>query len=274
MILGGDAIRERLNDGEILRDGTWEDSSIKEASYALRIAPDGLLINGRFFEPGEIYEGSYLEIEPGSIAILSTIERMKMPADLVGRLGIRLNYALQGLTGLMGIQVDPLYGNGLESERLFIRVMNVGTQSIRLWPGEEVFTFELQQVTDTRRVGDKEPTWTRIKDGFRHQRDLSSSYSTQLQNELSQQSRNIRDYLQPLVMFGVFLLAVTMLGVSLSVVLSLRETPTAQVPSWFTDWAWIFLLLMLGAATLTTAAMGIVITWAGAPAIGRLWTKK
>ena len=43
MILSGDAILNRLQDGQIFRQGTWHEDFIKEASYALRVANDGLL---------------------------------------------------------------------------------------------------------------------------------------------------------------------------------------------------------------------------------------
>ena len=93
-----------------------------------------------------ITKSDYIEIDPGKIAILSTIEKVTMPSDLVGKIGIRLDYALLGLTGLMGIQVDPYYGHDKEGERLFIRVANFGNDPIRLSPGDRVFTFELHEV--------------------------------------------------------------------------------------------------------------------------------
>ena len=46
MILSGDAIRERLNDGEIFRKDTCDEKYIEEASYALRLAPDGMMLGG------------------------------------------------------------------------------------------------------------------------------------------------------------------------------------------------------------------------------------
>ena len=82
MILSGEAIRERLNDGQIFRHGSWVEGSLKEASYALRIADDGLLINGEFYDPGVHFTETYIEIEPGKIAILSTKERLNMPKSL------------------------------------------------------------------------------------------------------------------------------------------------------------------------------------------------
>ena len=47
MILDKTTIRERLYNGEVFKDGTWVEESIKEASYALRVASDGLLLRGK-----------------------------------------------------------------------------------------------------------------------------------------------------------------------------------------------------------------------------------
>ncbi len=151
MILSGNAIRERLEFGEIFEEGTWDkrpinEGALKEASYALRVAPDGLMLEGKHYRPGEECIRGDIKIEPGKIAILSTVERLNMPGDLVGKIGIRFKYACQGLTGLMGIQVDPFYGRGRGNERLYIRVANLGNYSILIPLSAEVFTFELHQV--------------------------------------------------------------------------------------------------------------------------------
>ena len=138
MILGHNEIHNRLAKGEVFRRDTWDPSCIKEASYVLRIADDGLLLDGQFYDPfnqKNRYEGDYIVIDPGKIAILSTKEELIMPPDLVGKIGIRLEFALLGLTGLMGIQVDPLYGHDKKRERLYIRVANFGNAPIRLSPG-------------------------------------------------------------------------------------------------------------------------------------------
>ena len=79
MILSGEEIRKRLNDEQIFREGSWDNECIAEVSYTLRIANDGLLINGTFYDPGIPYKGGYIEIAPGEIAILSTKERLNMP---------------------------------------------------------------------------------------------------------------------------------------------------------------------------------------------------
>ena len=65
MILGRAEILRRLNYGEIFREKTWDKEALQEASYALRIADDGLLIDDEFFPPGKPYTGGYIYIEPG-----------------------------------------------------------------------------------------------------------------------------------------------------------------------------------------------------------------
>ena len=257
MILSGEEIRNRLKNKQILREGTWDDDCIAEVSYTLRIANDGLLINGKFYDPGIPYKGGYIEIEPGEIAILSTKARLNMPCNLMGKIGIRLEYALQGLTGLMGIQVDPLYGHDKEAERLFIRVANFGNEPIRLSPGDKVFTFELHEVSGDVPLISKESSWPRIKRSLRHQRDVSWSYVTRVQENLEMGTQNIRQYHQPLVMFGIFLLAVTILGVALLVIVNGRDTPEVYVPMWVRDWGWKVLLGTLSFAAVMTGLMGI-----------------
>ena len=177
MILAQEEILERLCAGDIFKEGTWSRACLKEASYALRIADDALLIDGKFYDPGKKYDGDYISIEPGKIAILSTKEQLFMPADLVGKIGIRLKYAHQGLTGLMGIQVDPLFGRNKRDERLYIRVANLGNEMIQLSPGDEVFTFELHQLKGKFKESKKESMWSRIKEELRYQSNSSWSYT-------------------------------------------------------------------------------------------------
>ena len=267
MILSGQAILSRLKNAEIFKKGSWDPSQIKEASYVLRIADDGLLVDGKFYDPTNSFRESYITIAPGKIAILSTLERLDMPPDLVGKIGIRLEYALQGLTGLMSIQVDPLYGNGKEDERLYIRVANLGNEPIRLSPGDGLFTFELHQVTGCVTGQKRGDSWKRIKRDLQNQKEPSWTYVTRvednqkdqanrLEEKLKSETENLREHLQPLIMFGIFLVAVTILGAALSIILSLRNTPEASVPSWVTGWGWIVLLFTLSFAGAATAFMG------------------
>ena len=102
MILNGDQIRERCEDEssapEVFKPGTWVASGFMEASYVLRVATDQIMIDGTLYEKGNGYPGTYIEIKPGRIAVLSTMEELVMPNDLVGKIGIRIRYALKSLS--------------------------------------------------------------------------------------------------------------------------------------------------------------------------------
>ena len=274
MILGSEEILRRLNNGEIFRKETWIAESIKEASYALRVAGDGMMLGGKRYRPEKDHAEGAIEIEPGKIAILSTLERLNMPGDLVGKIGIRFDFASQGLTGLMGIQVDPFFGRDNDRERLYIRVANLANDPISIPLHAEVFTLELHEVSEKvpEPLRSRIPMWHRIQENLAGQQEPSWSYVTRVQSELSEkaaeldkrlesETKNIRDYLQPVVMFGIFLVAVTILGVSLTVILSVRDIPTATIPRWVTSWGWVLLLSTLSVATVSTAAMGVLMAW-------------
>ena len=267
MILGREEILKRLKSGDIFRKFTWDEECLTEASYALRIADDGLLLDGKFYKPGERFKGDYIAIYPGKIAILSTKEEMVMPADLVGKIGIRLDYALLGLTGLMGIQVDPRYGSDKQKERLFIRVANFGNAPIRLSPGDMVFTFELHEVAGDVPKKPKQDSWQRIKKQLATLDNASWSYVTQVEDNFDKEVESVRQYLQPVVLFGIFLVAVTILGVALGLILNVSDTYIAYVPRWAITFGWVMFLITLCVACAATALMGAVM-------IFRLWRKK
>jgi hypothetical protein len=107
--------------------------------------------------------------------------------------------------------------------------------------------------------------WLRIQDTLADQNNSSWSNVTQVQSDFEEVEkrvednvRGIRDYLLSLVMFGIFLVAVTILGVAVSVILSVQDTPSVDVPDWVTGWGWKLLLSTISIATVSTGAMGAV----------------
>ena len=267
MILGHNEIHNRLAKGEIFISDTWNSDCIKEASYALRVAPDGLMLEGETYGPDrKRIEGSIV-IKRGQIAVLSTVERVNMPRDLVGSIGIRFEYACRGLIGFMGIQVDPLYGNGQSDERLYIRVANVSSDDIVIDVEAEVFTLEFHIVVGNvpQRPEPREPMWYRIRDALDKLSSPSLSNASQIQGDLKnvekqlkKDIKGVKNYLQPLVMFGIFLIAVTILGVALTVIVSGSDIPEVYVPTWVRNWGWKVLLGTLSAAAVATSLMGMV----------------
>ena len=257
MILGTEEIRDRMS--EIFVDGSGCIESIKEASYALRVAGDGMIIGEKIIEPGDEKKArSEIEIEPGRIAVLSTKERLCMPGNLVGRLGVRIKFASRGLAGLMGIQVDPYYGSkSKHGERLYIKVANLGNKTVHIEEGDLVFNMEFSKVKGASDLSEDKPdTWNRLNQamaGYGDQLDWTSL--TRIQHDATDQGRQnearidrelsgIRDGQQSVVMFGVFLVAITILATMVTQILRVENAP-----SWVTDWGWILLFLLSGAST-------------------------
>ena len=273
MILGHNEIHNRLTKGEVFRKGTWDPGCVKEASYVLRIAADGLLLDGKFYEPfskkkpnwfQQLTEPrNYIQIDPGKIAILSTLEELNMPPNLVGKIGIRLKFAHLGLTGLMGIQVDPLFGKDKEHERLYIRVANFGNDPIRLSEGDGVFTFELHEVKGHVRppVEPREDSWPRIKRTLKDLDDASWSYVTRVESDLSAETQSVKDYFQPLVMFGVFLVAASILAAAIAVLVQTPEPGKVVSTPWLGVNKENLLLWVLLAGILGTAWVGLAAGW-------------
>lgn len=255
MILGTEEILNRLNNCEIFHKGTWNDGSIKEASYALRVANDGMVIDGVIFPPGKKYGEPLIVIQPGRIAILSTEERLCMPGDLVGKLGVRLEFASKGLTGLMGIQVDPYYGSNQANERLYIKVANFGNEPVRIRAGSEVFNIEFSEVVGAQnpRKGD---TWERIIESLSNQSHIDWSYMTRVETNTEgikgnvlEQINSIRDNQQSVVMFGVILVSITILGALITFILNVEGAP-----NWVADWGWIILVFLCAVAVIAIVA--------------------
>lgn len=265
MILGHEAILSRLERGEIFRGGTWDAACIREASYNLRIAPDGMLLGKKQYPPGKVYPKDVIKIEPGEIAVLSTVERFNMPSDVVGHQGIKFDYAVQGLTGLMGIQVDPLYGSKTTDERFYLRFTNNGDQPVSVRPGDKIFNIEFETVTGSpnreeidKREGLRQPTWERLCRLMDKQDEPSWNYARSVREMLYKEVDVVKRGYEPVVMFGVFLVAVSILGVVLTALLTADKASAGPtVPIWVSDWGWKLLVVALAAGTIATAAMGI-----------------
>jgi deoxycytidine triphosphate deaminase len=228
-------LKERLNIGDNFPGQTWKPKNIKEASYALRVAGDGMVVDGKVFSPGNGCPDPVIKINPGRTAILSTEELLCMPSDLVGRLGVRPDFASRALTGLMGIQVDPYYGKDSLDVRLYIKVANFGNEAVEVKPGDAVFNIEFSEViAATKPYPPKRRTWDRLLEELVNQEhsdwtfvarvqtdldkrayELESQVSKDLTETRTQQQRElsgIRDNQQSVVLFAVFLVAITILN--------------------------------------------------------------
>ena len=257
MILGTELIKKRLRNGEIFQKESCLETSIKEASYALRISRNGgMVIDREPFEPGKCYPKPFIEIKAGRIAVLSTEEKFCMPRDLVGRLSVRLDFAIKGITTLMSGQVDPFYGSD-EPQRLYIKVANYGINTVKINFNDLVFSIEFSTVRGANKpTSPRINTWTRVVNNIENLDSFDLTYTSNVDNyanaieqktgqQIDGGINRIRDSQQSVVLFGVFLVAITILTVAVAAILKVEGAP-----SWLPNGGWIWLLVLCSVATL------------------------
>lgn len=99
--------------------------------------------NGDLFDVIELAPGQYFEVLPGEFAIVTTLEKITMPDDVMSILFPRTSFNRRGLAvDLSGIIDVRFHG------RLTIPVRNnTHTQVIKLYPGERICQVIFQQLS-------------------------------------------------------------------------------------------------------------------------------
>jgi len=138
MTLVDGEIKKAVNNGEIgISD--FSEQCLQPASYDLRVGEEGFTLSlGRVIS---IQNEGVLEIQPGDFALVLTHEYLRLPANTVGRLGLRSVYARMGLLATVGPQVDP----GFEG-KVVIGIVNFSSQTIKLRYLTPFCTLELQRL--------------------------------------------------------------------------------------------------------------------------------
>jgi dCTP deaminase len=138
MTLVDGEIKKAVNNGEIgISD--FSEQCLQPASYDLRVGEEGFTLSaGRVIS---IQNEGVLEIQPGDFALVLTHEKLRLPTNTVGRLGLRSVYARMGLLATVGPQVDP----GFEG-KVVIGIVNFSSQTIKLHYLTPFCTLELQRL--------------------------------------------------------------------------------------------------------------------------------
>jgi dCTP deaminase len=138
MILVDEEIKKAVDSGEIeLSD--FSEECLQPASYDLRVGEEGFTLSVGMIS--NIEEEGSLEIPPGDFALVMTHEKLRLPANILGRFGLRSVYARMGLLATVGPQVDP----GFEG-KLVIGLVNFSSQMIRLPYLEPFCSLELHRL--------------------------------------------------------------------------------------------------------------------------------
>ncbi len=93
-----------------------------------------------YFETVELEEGQFFELLPGEYVLVSTLESIKVPEDLMGVLYPRSSTNRRGLS----IDLTGIIDSGYEGQLVIPIRNNTGSQVVRVYPGERFcqVTFE------------------------------------------------------------------------------------------------------------------------------------
>lgn len=204
---------------------------MRATGYDLRL--DGRLraFNDEIFDGGRNY-GEILQLAPGDSACVVSFEHFLMPWDLAANLGTKFRFARLGLSVVTGLLVDPGYGLILDPEAeqrgfpLHFFVMNIGAGDIPIRLGQDgdavlsaqfLRTTELAERKFTPPPEDVRPsTAVGAFKGMRALDDRVSEIDTEIEGlrELVHKTSSATEYV---VVFGVFLVAVSLIGVSATI---------------------------------------------------------
>jgi dCTP deaminase len=144
--LSGKRIAELVKDG-VLKIEPFDPKLIQPASYDLRLGPKilasplsseklGIVIQLTEKDP------SY-QIQYGQMVGVLSLEKLKVPLEICGRLGIRSTFARRGINAFGGLQLDPGFRG-----RLTMNLLNVGPEPVTITLHEPLFTVEFQRLEE------------------------------------------------------------------------------------------------------------------------------
>lgn len=227
-----------LSEGEIKRlcGKGWlidhpDDGCFKGAAYVLRVAHDGMCLpDGTVIEPGKPGRYSPIVMEPGQSVLVSSLEKVKMPADITGNMSIKGKLADQGVLALTGLIIDPHYPAEGEDEsgfrRLHFRLANLGRDPVILEPGKTDFVsvqfFKLGEPTSLEPSSAFLDVWKRERQhpGGLEFIDRLGHHQERLDHLEAQSVRQTRS-VSLVIGGGILVILTTLLGVSLAALLSL-----------------------------------------------------
>ena len=99
--------------------------------------------NDGFFDVVELEEGQYFELLPHEYVLVSTLETIKVPKDLMAVLYPRSSTNRKGLS----LDLTGIVDSGYEGQLTLPIRNNTQSQSVRLYPGERVCQIVFEELT-------------------------------------------------------------------------------------------------------------------------------
>jgi dCTP deaminase len=135
--------KEKLNEKMTILIFPFNEKRLQPAHYELCLG-DEVYVSGQDVPLNLSKQKSgYVVIRPGEIAILSTMETVYVPRNLIAFISIKVSYKFKGLVNISGFHVDP----GFMGKLLFT-VYNAGPNDVVIKRGDEVFMIMFAHLTN------------------------------------------------------------------------------------------------------------------------------
>ena len=131
-VMSDAALKEALDRGAILIEPAPE--QIKAASIDFRLGPEAFL--GTQDQITSLEDKRLLVIPPGELALVTTLEKIRLGPQFAGQIGLRSHFARKGLALLAGPQVDPGFHG-----RLHVALVNLSPIEISIAYREPLVTI-------------------------------------------------------------------------------------------------------------------------------------
>jgi deoxycytidine triphosphate deaminase len=252
-ILTRTEMSELFDSGQIFRPATSSKECIRTAAYDLRMATDFMVVPdrpaypaGRFYPKGT-HRSRPVVLSPGDVAFVSSAERCALPWNITGTVGSKFSLTAQGLLILTGLFVDPGYGMvrgpdgewmAADNQRLHFLIANVGSLDVVLIPGEQRIAAVQFQYIESPEPTDQIESYglraieeqylnpeTAVSVGlvfFRNIAELKELVQKYVGKsaELEARLAGVETGSNQVVMFGVFLLCITLVGIIFELLLT------------------------------------------------------
>jgi deoxycytidine triphosphate deaminase len=293
-LLGREAILARVERGEIFALETFSEADLRGAAYDLRIAKDLLVTpDGHRYGPG-VECDEPITLKPGETAFVTTLERLRFPWDIAANIAPKYEKARHGLVVFSGLLVDPGYGLEFSwdagwkpklDERLHFLVTNLSSIDRPLQPGTQKIAalqfFEVEPVPRNQRypISGVNKVWedltakeaspigglaffnnvvdrAEIKEVKETIEGVKGSIG-QLKNEFT----TLNNTTDKVVVFGLYVLAAALLGMSIAALVALFGDAHQAVTISFANFnhmktsGWVFFALTIAAG----AALGAML---------------
>ena len=100
--------------------------------------------NSEYFEVVELEEGQYFDFLPQEYVLVSTLEKIKMPADLMAVLYPRSSTNRKGLS----LDLTGIVDAGYEGQLVLPIRNNTRSQAVRLFPGERLCQLVFEELKE------------------------------------------------------------------------------------------------------------------------------